>query len=98
MNGILQMEIKPMLEDENNSSKKPSQKDLENELKTSSKTSKNMNLQSEISQKNEDQISKILEVILGDYLPSDFCPSTKLTKDSTEKAAIILEELLLERK
>lgn len=48
--------------------------------------------------KCKEHTAEILEVILGDYLPENFGASPVLTKNSTEKAAIVLEALLLERK
>ena len=96
MNGILDMELKPAQSEE--TQPKSSQKELEEILKNSEERKLKTSSNDKDKMKNEDQIAHILEVILGDYLPSDFRPSLTLTKDSTEKAAIILEELLLERK
>ena len=99
MNGILQMELKPEANEEIEQENIDPHIDSSNNenLDIIQKKSQSPTNEDD-SKKNEDQISQILEVILGDYFPPDFRPSTVLTKDSTEKAAIILEELLEERK
>jgi hypothetical protein len=76
----------------------PNQEESESIIK-SSESSQNpeKNLES-TEPKNEDHISEILEVILGDYLPGNYRASPTLKPNSTEKAAIVLEELLLVRK
>ena len=55
--------------------------------------------QDSLISKNVDQMEEILEALLGDYLPQDFKPDTKISnKDSIKEMAILLEEMLLLRK